>query len=172
MSSSRLKVALAVSLAVNLFAIGAVVGAAGMQARLSNKAPQATSRSSGGSSNALMRASEVLPESKRGSYLAQLKAQGEFAQDDYKAARAARVRASDMIAAPIYDRPAIAALLAEARAHDVTARMRFENAVIDFAAGLTAAERKALGERLKPGYRSPDSKGKQGDGDREKSPSR
>jgi uncharacterized membrane protein len=152
MTSSRIKIALAVSLALNLFVIGAVVGSAGMQARLTKKAPETSTR---GNTSALIRAAEVLPEDKRAQYHARLKAEGESAQADFKAARAARVRASALIAAPDYDQPRISALLAEARTHDVRARARFETAVIEFAAGLTPEERKALGERLSPLYHAP-----------------
>lgn len=152
MTSSRIKIALAASLALNLFVIGAVAGAAGMQARLHTKAPATSTR---GSTSALMRAAEVLPETKRDLYIARLKTEGENAQADFKAARAARIRASELIAAPTYDQPRIAALLAEARTHDVRARTRFETAVIAFAATLTPQERKTLGERLSPTYKPP-----------------
>jgi uncharacterized membrane protein len=152
MTSSRLKIALAASLALNLFVIGAVAGAAGMQARLSKKAPETSTR---GNTSALMRAAEVLPEAKREQYIARLKTEGENAQADFKAARAARVKASALIAASDYDLPRISALLAEARTHDVRARTRFEDAVIRFAATLTPEERKVLGERLSPEYHPP-----------------
>jgi uncharacterized membrane protein len=152
MTSSRIKIALAVSLALNLFVIGAVAGSAGMQARLTKKAPQSSTR---GNTSALIRAAEVLPEAKRQQYIARLKTEGENAQADFKAARAARVRASDMIAAPNYDLAGISALLAEARTHDVRARTRFETAVIEFAATRTPEERKVLGERLCPSYHQP-----------------
>ena len=152
MTSSRIKVALAASLALNLFIVGAVAGAAGMQARLSKKVPESSTR---GNTSALMRAAEVLPEGKREQYHARLKAEGERAQADFRAARAARVKASALIAAPNYDQARIEALLAEARAHDVSARTRFESAVIEFAGTLTPAERKVLGERLSPEYKPP-----------------
>lgn len=152
MTSSRIKVALAASLALNLFIVGAVAGAAGMQARLSKKVPESSTR---GNTSALMRAAEVLPEGKREQYHARLKAEGEKAQADFRAARAARVKASALIAAPTYDQARIEALLAQARTHDVSARTRFETAVIEFAATLTPAERKVLGERLSPEYRPP-----------------
>lgn len=152
MTSSRIKVALAASLALNLFIVGAVAGAAGMQARLSKKVPETSTR---GNASALMRAAEVLPEGKREQYHARLKAEGEKAQADFRAARAARVKASALIAAPNYDQSRIEALLAEARTHDVAARTRFESAVIEFAATLTPAERKVLGERLSPEYKPP-----------------
>jgi uncharacterized membrane protein len=152
MTSSRIKIALAASLALNLFVIGAVAGAAGMQARLSKKAPETSTR---GNTSALMRAAEVLPEAKREQYIARLKTEGENAQADFKAARAARVEASALIAAPSYDLPRISSLLAQARTHDVRARTRFETAVIEFAGTLTPAERKVLGERLSPLYRPP-----------------
>ena len=109
MTSSKLKVALAASLALNLFIVGAVAGAAGMQARLSKKVPESSTR---GNASALMRAAEVLPEGKREQYHARLKAEGEKAQADFRAARAARVKASALIAAPNYDQSRIAALLA------------------------------------------------------------
>lgn len=152
MTSSRIKIALAASLALNLFVIGAVAGSAGMQARLTKKAPESSTR---GNTSALIRAAEVLPTAKREQYIARLKTEGENAQSDFKAARAARVRASEMIAAPNYDLPRISALLAEARTHDVRARTRFETAVIEFAATLTPEERKVLGERLSPSYHPP-----------------
>lgn len=152
MTSSRIKIALAASLALNLFVIGAVAGAAGMQARLTKKAPETSTR---GNTSALMRAAEVLPPAKREAYIARLKTEGENAQADFKAARAARVRASDLIAAQNYDQRRIEDLLAEARTHDVLARTRFESAVVQFAASLTPAERKVLGERLSPSYHPP-----------------
>ena len=167
MTSSKLKVALAASLALNLFVIGAVAGAAGMQARLSKKVPESSTR---GNASALMRAAEVLPEGKREQYHARLKAEGENAQSDFKAARAARVKASAMIAAPNFDQAGIAALLAEARSHDVRARTRFEDAVIQFAATLTPEERKVLGERLSPLYRPPAPTKREGEGNAETKP--
>ena len=178
MTSSGLKVALAGSLALNLFIIGAVVGAAGMQARehqQRQRAAAAQSARSNGIGNPLMRAAEVLPEAKREAYIARLKAEGENAKADFAASRAARVEASDLIGAPTFDPNAISSRLAAARNSDMAARARFETAVIEFAATLTPEERKALGERVKPrdrGNRDRNNRDRNDrrDGDRQRGP--
>lgn len=147
MTSNALKYGLAASLALNLFIVGAVVGAAGMQARHNQRA---TPQRPPSNTSALMRAADALPEARRAAYIERLNAAGELARKDFVAAREVRTKASDLIGAPTYDRPKVSALLGQARNIDQGTRARFEETVLEYAATLSPEERKVFAERLKP----------------------
>lgn len=147
MTPNALKYGLAASLALNLFIVGAVVGAAGMQARHNHRV---TPQRPPSNTSALMRAADALPEARRAAYVERLNAAGELARKDFVAAREVRTKASDLIGAPVYDRPAVSALLGKAREIDQGTRARFEETVLEYAATLSHDERKVFAERLKP----------------------
>lgn len=155
MSGSTLKVALAASLALNIFVLGAVAGAYGtrMRAEQQRVAP-------GG--NPLMRAGDQLPEGQREAFRQRLRQQGQLTQPLSREAREARLEAARALGASDFDAAAVSAAFVRARVADIQAREKLETAVVEFAAGLAPAERRRLAE----GLRQPPRAGRGGPGGR------
>lgn len=141
MNNKIIPIALAVSLTVNVFVAGAVVGALGQHARIDPQRP-------GPGGNPLMRAADQLPEPVRMAYRQQLRAQAQAAQPLAQVARAARLEAAQVFAQPSFDKAAAVAALAKSRAAETAVREKLEAAVVDFAAGLPADQRRQLGAAL------------------------
>lgn len=143
MNNRPLVIALAVSLTLNVFILGAVAGAFGSRARMyPHRAPPAVG-------NPLMRLGERLPEDQRRPFRDRIAAQALANRPLAREARQARTRAAELFARPTFDKAAINAELARARALDETARERLEGAVVDFAAELPVEQRKVLGDGLR-----------------------
>lgn len=149
-----LTIALAVSLTLNVFIVGAVVGAYGARGR-PDRPPMP-----GG--NPIMRAAEGLPPDVAGAYRARMRAEGSGAQPLLQQARQARREASEAFGQPTFDKAAAMAALARARTAETAAREKLETAVVDFAAALPVDQRRQIGAGLRQGPRGPGGGGRRG----------
>jgi uncharacterized membrane protein len=136
-----LLVALAVSVGLNLFLLG--VGATVWTQRQRLASPPAPA--------SVMKAAEQLDPADRAAFRKLLRREGRRISPDLKAARAARRDAARKLADATYDRAAVAADLATARAAEARARAQLETAVLQFAEGLDQTERAALARAVKRG---------------------
>ena len=159
MSQRSLIIALFVSLAVNLFAIGAVMGGLVIGVRMSE-----------GRENAmrpgpppLFAAGAALPETRQDAYRQALRGEAGQVRRTLMRAGEARREAWSGVADDPYDPAAIRRDLAEAQAIEAQARSLIESRVVDFAGDLSAPERRALAEALS----RPPQRRREGRGDRE-----
>ncbi|MDO8901449.1 MAG: periplasmic heavy metal sensor, partial [Phenylobacterium sp.] len=144
MSQRSLTIALFVSLAVNLFAIGAVVGGLVIGVRMSE-----------GRMNAMrpgpppiFSAASALPEARQDAYRQALRGETrEVGRSLMRAGEARRAAWGDLAADP-YDPAAVRRALASAQAIEAQARSRLESRIVDFAADLSLEERQALAGAL------------------------
>ena len=143
MNGSWVKIALAASLAVNLFVIGAVAGAAFQGHRA------VAMRAGMGPGNPLMRVGERLPEAERQAFLQQIRQAGRANRLLLETNRAARDKVAEVFAAPTFDAAAASTALAASRDAETGARTALENAVVEFAKGLNADDRRILAEGLR-----------------------
>lgn len=144
MSQRNLTIALFVSLAVNLFAIGAVVGGLVIGVRMSE-----------GRDNAMrpgpppiFSAASALPEPRQDAYRQALRGEAREVRRALMRAGEARRAAWADIADEPYDAAAVRRALAEAQGMEAQARSRLENRIVDFAADLSMEERQALAQAL------------------------
>jgi uncharacterized membrane protein len=156
MNSMWVKIALAVSLALNLFVIGAGVGAEFQRHRMVQM------RVAPVPGNPMMRAGDGLPPDQREAYRMRMRQAGLANQPLLAANRAARDKVADAFSAPTFDADAATRALAASRDAENTARAQLENAVVEFAKGLTLDQRKVLAE----GLRQPPQGGRGGRGGR------
>ena len=135
MSGGSLKVALAASLVVNVFALGALGGLA--YARL---------RPGPARGSVMTQAAAALGPAEQVAFRRMLR--DRLVQDRplIRDSRQARRRAMDQLAAPAFDPAAVAASLAQARSDDTAVRAHVEEGVARFAAGLSPAERAAFAD--------------------------
>ncbi|HEY3695578.1 periplasmic heavy metal sensor [Phenylobacterium sp.] len=152
MGRRGLLIVLIVSLAVNLFVIGATVGVFALGARM--HLLRAGLRPAGPLWAA---AADLSPERQQAFHQALRGEAGEVG-GKLRAARQARRDAWLSLRSEPFDQAAAAAALDRARALEMQARGGVERRIIDFAAGLTPEERARLAERLArwgPGRRPP-----------------
>jgi uncharacterized membrane protein len=143
MNALWVKIALAVSLALNLFIIGTVVGAGFQRHRAVEM------RGAPAPGNPMMRAGDSLPPPERQAYRMHLRQAALANQPLLAANRAARDKVADAFSAPNFDVTAAQAALAASRDAENTARTQLENALVDFAKTLPADQRKMLAEGLR-----------------------
>jgi uncharacterized membrane protein len=148
MSQRGLLIALVVSLAVNLFAVGAVVGALLLGPRIHDagfrRGPP------------FWMAAQALPAERREAYHRALMGEADEVRDTMRAARRARREAWRTLGEPGYTPAATAARLQQARDLEMQARTQVERKILDFAATLPPAERAELAKGLEksgPGMR-------------------
>lgn len=134
MSRSALKIALAVSLVLNVFILGAAVGAWFWR---STPVPQQQDQS-------LAAAGQALDTDERQAFRDTLAKARHDAQPDSKAAHDARDKLAQLLHQTELDRNAIDAALDMTRTADVKVRARIEAAVIDFAESLDPKDRAIL----------------------------
>lgn len=134
------RIALAVSLAVNVFLIGA--GATVIARNAQGQLARSPTRP------ALRAAAMGLAPKDRDALMAMLHIQGRGAKHANREARALRAEAWGSLGAANFDPAAAKAKLARARALNHAARGAVENGVIDFAATLPPGERVALSQAL------------------------
>ena len=157
MSSRSLKIALAASVTLNVFVLGAVFGAVGARVRIDPQRPPAAG-------NPLMRAGDHLEPAHREAFRARLRAEGQASRPVFEEGRSARREAAQIFAQQQFDPQAASAALARARQAEFTARERLDAAVIDFAAGLPQEQRRLLAEGLRQPPRG--GRGRRGGGER------
>jgi uncharacterized membrane protein len=139
MSRSGLKIALAASLVVNVFTIGAIGGLVYIGAQIG--AARAAARQ-----NPLVRAADDLTPTNEAAFKLALRQTMTVERPAIADSRLARRRAMDLFEAPSFDPAATKAAMAQARADDLQVRARLEEGVVDFAARLPTTERRALAD--------------------------
>lgn len=152
MSRRAILITLFVSLAVNLFVVGAVVGGLVMASRQPPPRPAPTARMG----PALWKAGEGLDPEERRAFRHVLREEGAVANQRLRAAREARREAWGMMAREPFDGPAVARALDQARAAEMEARRDVEHRIVDFAATLPPPARARFAEHLAPADRESD----------------
>jgi uncharacterized membrane protein len=146
MSSRGLAIGLFVSVALNLFAIGAVVGGFVIAERLHGAT--LVRRPGMGQQQPLWAAADALPAAPRDAYRALLRDQALAVGMQVREARQARRRAWAGLMTEPFDASGTAKNLADARALEMQARGGVEQKIVEFAATLPANEREKLAQGL------------------------
>jgi uncharacterized membrane protein len=144
MDSRTLRIALAVSVVLNLFAIGALAGGAVVvwsRARSPTAAP----------GRPLRRAADALPPQDQQRFRQAIRDALADAGPIRQAARENRRAAADLLVQPTFDAAKVNDALAQARQADFALRTRLEGGVVDFARSLPQSERVALARGLAQG---------------------
>jgi uncharacterized membrane protein len=145
MTAKPLKVALGLSLALNLLLISGIVGAALTWTRIAARPPQAQGRIP------LRFAGDGLTPEHRQAFRAAIRGVNRGLIPTGQTARESRREAAALFVQPTFDTAAVLAALARARAADFSIRTQLETAVVGFAAGLPAQERESLADGLRRG---------------------
>jgi len=143
MSRQTLYILLFVSLAVNLFVVGAAAGVYLFAPRMHGH-PSAFH----GGGPAMMAAAAALPDNQRAAYQDTLRAEAMKIGPQLREARQIRRAAWARLAAEPVDPAAITVDLDRARAMETQARADFDRTILDFAAKLAPADRAHLGQAL------------------------
>lgn len=145
MNPRTLKIALAVSVALNLFAIAAGATLYVAQGKVEDRieAQQRSPRSN--SPKALIGQLDPAVRDRVGDAL---RASALAARPDFEEARTKRREAVEIAASGSFDAPRVAALLEQSRAAELRGRARLEANAVDILATLEADDRKALSEIL------------------------
>jgi len=143
MSRRTLLIILFVSLTVNVFTVGAVLGGLAIAAKIHR--PEAAAMSPG---PALWAAGESLPPQHRYEYRRLLREQGQLTSQQMRAVRAARREAWAHMGDEPFDPAATTRSLDEARTLEMNARRAAERRLVGFAAGLPPQERARFAEGL------------------------
>lgn len=160
MSPRKLTIALFVSLAVNLFAIGAVVGGLVIGVRMTEGRQMAMRTGP----PPIFTAANSLPEARQDAYRQALRAEAGEARRTLVQASQARREAWGQLAKDSYDPAAVQLGLAEAQAIEAQARSVLEARVVTFAKDLTLEERQALAAALsRPPRHLREGRGERGD---------
>ncbi|MDP1873004.1 periplasmic heavy metal sensor [Phenylobacterium sp.] len=162
MSQRSLTIALFVSLAVNLFAIGAMIGGLVIGVRMSEGRQMAMRPGP----PPIFSAASALPEARQDAYRQALRGEAREVRRSLVSAGEARRGAWGEIAADPYDPAAVREALAKAQAIEAEARSRLESRVVEFAADLSLQERQALADALsRPVMGHRDGRGHRGERD-------
>lgn len=146
MSPRGLAIALFVSVALNLFAIGAVVGGFVVAERLHGMT--LVQRPGAGPQQPLWTAADALPTAHRDAYRALLRDQALPVGLQLRQARQARRQAWAGLMTEPFDATGTAKTLADARTLELQARGGIEQKIVEFAATLPAEERAKLAQGL------------------------
>ncbi|HEY5009265.1 MAG TPA: periplasmic heavy metal sensor [Caulobacteraceae bacterium] len=144
MSPRALWIALALSLVVNVFVLGAGAGLFFGRTFAPHPGP-------GSRPNPLMAAAERLDPTDRDVFKALMQDEAQRQGPTLLDARMQRRQAVVLMRAPSFDRAAAGAALDRARADDVQVREKLETTMLDFAAKLDAPNRAILSEGLARG---------------------
>ncbi|MGN6766262.1 MAG: periplasmic heavy metal sensor [Rhizobiaceae bacterium] len=143
MNNRARTIVLAISLAFNVFIIGAAVGGAYMWHESGSYRPAFAARSGLGG------AAEKLPVAERRTFRRMLAQTRKDAASDIEAARAGRLRLAQLMTADPIDRQAIDAQLSATRQTDSALRAKLEKTVVDFFETLPPSERQTFVEGLR-----------------------
>lgn len=162
MSPRSLKIALAASVALNLFAVAAGVTVwTGVQRHEAKVAEMRAPAQRGPLREILTRMDPAVQDRVRDS----LRASARAAKPDFEAAGAARRRAVELAAAPTLDAAALKAALDDSRAAELRGRARLEADTVALLQTLEPADRAALSKLLnRRGGRGDGPKGGGGEG--------
>jgi uncharacterized membrane protein len=145
MKTPSLKLALGLSLALNLLLVSGIAGAALMWSRIAVQRPSAAARAP------LRQAADGLAPEHRAAFRATVREANRSMAATVQQAREDRRRAAMLFVQPTFDAAAVSAALDGARAADIAVRTRLETAIVGFAATLPAGERSSLAEGLRRG---------------------
>lgn len=145
MSGRTLKIALAASVALNLFALGA--GAAFLISRAKVDERVAEQRRPGREGGFPQLIARLSPEARQ-QVRTSMRAVALSARPDFEAAREARRQAVEAARQPQMDAARVQALLEQSRAAELRGRARLEGGTIAMLEKLDAADRAALAELL------------------------
>jgi uncharacterized membrane protein len=143
MSERSRFIVLAISLALNVFIVGAALGGAYMWHASGHFPPGTASR--GG----LGVAANALPAEERKIFRQMLMQARKEAASDIAAARSGRLKLAQLMMAEPFNRQAVDAQLDSIRQSDMALRAGVEKAVIDFAETLTPADRQNFVDGLR-----------------------
>jgi uncharacterized membrane protein len=138
MTAGKLKLLLAISVVVNLFALGALGGGAAMWFATSARHP-------------LRAAGDTLPSADRRRFHQMFKTVAQQVRPLQQSARENRHAADLLFVQPMFDAAAAAEALSRARDADLAARTEVETALVGFAATLPQVERQAFANGLGQG---------------------
>lgn len=141
MSSKGLKIALALSVALNLFAAAALVTVTVGRDRVEQRVENQSKPGREGSFKAVLAG---LDADVRDQVRARLRASALAARPDFDAARAARRQAIDLAGQPTFDPAAVKVLLEQSRAAELRGRARLEDNAVGVLSELEPDDRKAL----------------------------
>lgn len=141
MSDRGLKIGLIVSIILNVFLIGGIAG--GLAFWRLNPQVHAVAAPAGGPQQrrALRFAADELAPEQRAAFLQALRQARRASLAQVREAQAHRRDLAGLIGAAPFDRAAVIGALDGARTADVAVRTRLETAVVDYAAGLSPADR-------------------------------
>lgn len=145
MKGRWLYIVLIVSLALNLFGAGLIVGAKVIGRRLLEARPAATALRA-----PIWRAGDGLSPPYRQAFRKTVREAVLATRDDIREGRRLRLDALGRLGQPVYDADAVIAELQQGRALDQKARGQVEAAIVKFAATLPADQRAILSEGLRP----------------------
>ncbi len=138
MTPRALKLALAASVAVNLFAVGAFGVVLTQGPRLAREEAPPPARVP------MLQIVDAMPEAKRDAMRQALRATALAARPDFHAARQARRDAVALASEMTFDRAAVAEALARSNAAEMRGRERLEAGALDMLERLPMAQRAAL----------------------------
>ena len=141
MTSRSLKIALAVSVALNVFAAAAVGAVWVARDKIEHRVAEAHKP---GRREPVWDVIERMDPAVRDQVKAQLRAAAMQARPDFEEARAARREAIALTGGETFDPVAVAALLERSRASEARGRSRLETGAVETLSQLSPADRKAL----------------------------
>ena len=133
MRAPWLAIGLFVSLALNLFLVGAAAGVIALGLRMA--------RENGNPAAALVVATRNLPQPDRRDFRQMLAGERAVTMADARRSRDIRANAWGALADPTPDPAAVKARLAESRLIDVGVRQKVEERIVDYVAGLPPSDR-------------------------------
>ncbi len=138
MTPRQLKIALGVSVALNLFAIGALASGAILGPRLAREEAPPPARVP------MLQVVESLPEAQRDTVRQTLRENALAARPDFREARQARVEAVELASSPRFDRAVVTEALARSTAAEMRGRARLEQGALDMLEALPPEQRADL----------------------------
>jgi uncharacterized membrane protein len=141
MTTKTLKIALAISVALNVFAVTAAATYVVNRDRIERKVED---QKRPGREGPLAEVLDGLDPAVRQRVRTTIRESALAARPDFEAARAARREAIDVAGQPTFDAARVETLLEQSRAAEMRGRTRLENAAVAVLGTLTPEERKAL----------------------------
>lgn len=145
MSGRTLKILLAVSVALNLFAVAGGVALYTTRAKVER---QVEAQARPGRGQSVMAMTEALPPAERERVRQALRASAHAAKPDFEAARAARREAVTRAGAAEYDPVAVQSLLEQSRLAEMRGRARLEGDALAVLGSMSAQDRAAMAPML------------------------